>query len=199
MLRVSPTTLRIGAIAPRTECEGPGRRLALWLQGCRIRCAGCCNPQFFSARGGREANIAELALELRAAAPEIEGITFLGGEPFEQPQGLALLAREARTLGLSVITFTGYRIEALRDSGDAGTAALLAASDLLVDGPYDPSRPETTRRWVGSTNQRFHFLSARYGPGIEQPAPGEVHRQIEIELTPEGTVRLRGWPELARL
>jgi anaerobic ribonucleoside-triphosphate reductase activating protein len=196
---VAVTTLRIGAIAPRTECEGPGVRLALWVQGCAIRCPGCCNPQFFAARGGREVAVAELVAELRAAAPGIEGVTFLGGEPFEQAAALASLAREARALGLSVMTFSGHRLEDLRARGDAGVAALLDATDVLVDGPYDATRPEPTRRWVGSTNQRFHFLSARYAPGIERPAPGEPQRRIEIEITPEGTVQLRGWPELARL
>jgi anaerobic ribonucleoside-triphosphate reductase activating protein len=191
--------LRVGAIAERTECEGPGRRFALWVQGCRIRCAGCCNPHFFAARGGREVEVAELAARLRARAGELRGVTFLGGEPFEQADALAALAREARALGLSVWTFTGHVLEALRARGDAPTDALLDATDVLVDGPYDASRPDRTRRWVGSTNQRFHFLGGRDAPGCERPEPGEVQRRIEIEVTPQGVVRLRGWPELGRL
>ena len=41
-------------------------------------------------------------------------------------------------------------------------AELLALTDLLVDGPYLRDRPETGRRWIGSANQRIHFLSDRY-------------------------------------
>lgn len=188
--------LRIGATASATECEGPGRRYALWVQGCRIRCAGCCNPQFFAARGGRSAPPAEIVEELRRGGNSIEGITLLGGEPFDQAAALAEVARGARELGLSVLTFTGYTLEELRARGNAGVDALLAASDVLVDGPYDASRPEPVRRWAGSTNQRFHFLTERYAPGIEYPRTGEARSGIEIEIAPDGAIRLRGWPAL---
>ena len=94
------------------------------------------------------------------------------------------------------MTFSGYTLEELRGRRDPGTPALLRETDVLVDGPYDASRPETVRRWVGSTNQRFHFLSERYSPGIELPRAGEAHRRIEIEIEPDGRLRLRGWPAL---
>ena len=191
--------LRVGAIAERTVCEGPGLRFALWVQGCRIRCADCCNPQFFAPRGGDTVAVGALITRLQAAAPGLEGVTFLGGEPFEQAAALAELARAARALGLSVVTFTGHVLEELRARRDPGVSALLDVTDLLVDGPYDRSRPESRRRWVGSTNQRFHFLTDRYAPGLEWPAPGEPLRQIELELAPDGTVRARGWPELRGL
>jgi anaerobic ribonucleoside-triphosphate reductase activating protein len=188
--------LRIGATASATECEGPGRRFAIWVQGCRIRCAGCCNPQFFAARGGRDGSSEALLAEIRAAAPALEGITLLGGEPFDQAEALADVARGAREMGLSVMTFSGYTLEELRARRDRGPAALLRETDVLVDGPYDASRPDSVRRWVGSTNQRFHFLSARYSPGIELPRAGEAHRSVELEIAPGGRLRLRGWPAL---
>jgi anaerobic ribonucleoside-triphosphate reductase activating protein len=186
--------LRVGAIARATECEGPGRRFAIWVQGCAIRCAGCCNPRFFAARGGREVSASELVAEISAARDGLEGLTLLGGEPFDQAEALARVARGARELGLSVMTFSGYRIEALRARSERGVAELLAASDVLVDGRYDETRPEPVRRWVGSTNQRFHFLTERYAPGIELPRAGEPRSQIEIEIAAAGRVRLRGWP-----
>jgi anaerobic ribonucleoside-triphosphate reductase activating protein len=191
--------LRIGATASATECEGPGRRFAIWVQGCRIRCAGCCNPQFFAARGGRLVSAAGLVEEIRCAAEPLEGITLLGGEPFDQAAGLAEVASGAHALGLSVMTFTGYLLEELRARSDPGTAALIRASDLLVDAPYDATRPESVRRWVGSTNQRFHFLSERYAPGIELPRAGEPRSRIELEITADGRLRIRGWPALADL
>jgi anaerobic ribonucleoside-triphosphate reductase activating protein len=191
--------LRIGARARITECEGPGRRFALWVQGCAIRCAGCCNPHFFAARGGEAVEVARLLTEIRGVASEIEGISLLGGEPFDQADALAELAVGTRALGLSVVAFSGYMLEDLRSRGADGVDALLAATDLLVDGPYDAAQPELTRRWVGSRNQRVHFLSGRYAPGIEIPAPGEPRHRIEIDIAPDGRVQLLGWPELARL
>jgi len=187
--------LEIGALVERTECEGPGARFALWVQGCRIRCAGCCNPQFFSASGGRKVETRELAERLRARAQGLEGVTFLGGEPFDQAEALAELARVARAACLSVMTFTGYALEELR-TRSGGAAELLAATDLLVDGPYDRDQPESHRRWVGSANQRFHFLTDRYAPGIELPGPGEPFRQVAVELRPDGSVQVHGFPSL---
>jgi anaerobic ribonucleoside-triphosphate reductase activating protein len=188
--------LRIGARARATECEGPGLRYALWVQGCTIRCPGCCNPQFFAARGGQSATPAEVVEDIRLACAGLEGITLLGGEPFDQAEALAEVARGTRDLGLSVMTFSGYTLEELRARPGAGTRALLAATDLLVDGPYDASRPESVRRWAGSTNQRFHFLTDRYAPGVEQPRAGEAQSSIEIEIAPDGELRIRGWPDL---
>ena len=46
--------------------------------------------------------------------------------------------------------------------GDPDVERLLAHTDILVDGPYVRELPDTTRRWIGSTNQRIHFLSNRY-------------------------------------
>src|SRR5204863_7524385 len=49
--------LRVPTIVADTEAEGPGRRLALWAQGCTIRCPGCCNPEMFTTKGGTEMTV----------------------------------------------------------------------------------------------------------------------------------------------
>jgi anaerobic ribonucleoside-triphosphate reductase activating protein len=188
--------LRVGAIVPVTEAEGPGRRFALWVQGCSIRCPGCCNPQLFEAMGGREDSVDALVARLREVAAQVEGVTLLGGEPFDQAGPLSQFAEAARGLGLSVMTFSGYALEELRAMG-SDAAALLAATDLLVDGRYDANRPELERRWAGSANQRFHFLTDRYAPGVERPAEGGPLRTVEVTLT-FSELRANGWPALGR-
>jgi len=180
-----------------TEAEGPGRRFALWVQGCAIRCPGCCNPQLFEREGGQELPVAAVVERISAVRGRIEGITFLGGEPFEQAGALSRLARAARGLGLSVMTFTGHTIEELRGRNDADVDALIETTDLLVDGPYVAALPERERRWAGSTNQRFHFLSSLYPPGIERPQPEEALRTVEIRLD-GARLQANGWPELRR-
>ena len=79
----SEITLRVGARVRATCAEGPGTRYALWLQGCSLRCPGCCNPQLFDPRGGEELPLALLAAEISDVRDQIEGVTLLGGEPFE--------------------------------------------------------------------------------------------------------------------
>ena len=190
--------LRVATIVDDTRAEGPGRRWALWVQGCSIRCAACCNPEMFDERRGQPTAVTELAARISAAhARGVEGVTFLGGEPFEQAAGLAQLARHARSLALTVMVFSGYTLAALEARADA--AELLALIDLLVDGPYDRTRPEPAppagRRWIGSANQVMHHLTAAYtasDPQLREP------NTIEIRLS-KGALSINGWPTADQL
>lgn len=190
--------LRIATIVDDTRAEGPGRRCALWVQGCSIRCAGCCNPEMFDERRGEPVELAALAARIdRAWARGVEGVTFLGGEPFEQAAGLAALARHARDRAMTVMVFSGYTLDQLRARSDA--AELLALTDLLVDGPYDRTQPEPAppagRRWIGSANQRMHHLTAAYSP--DDPQMREANT-IEIRMS-NGALVINGWPTADRL
>jgi anaerobic ribonucleoside-triphosphate reductase activating protein len=184
----------VGARVPVTRAEGPGARFALWLQGCSLRCPGCCNPHLFEAEGGTLVSVADLLIEVAAVRAQVEGVTLLGGEPFEQAEALAPFASGVRALGLSVLTFSGYRLEELHARRDPGIRALLAATDVLVDGRYEASRPETSRLWAGSTNQRFHYLTSRYSPEIETPRGDDALRTVEVRLGSDGTLAVNGWP-----
>lgn len=190
-----PTSAQIAQIVPATEAEGPGLRFAVWFQGCPLRCPGCCNPEFLPFRGGTTTTVAELLGQLNdqvRATPTLEGVSLLGGEPFAHAAAGAALAEEARRLGLSVMIYSGYTLEELRAKADADADRLLGRTDLLVDGPFVRERPETARRWVGSTNQRLHFLTDRYDaadPCWRQPNT--------LEIRVQGTeVIVNGFPAL---
>ena len=60
------------------------------------------------------------------------------------------------------MVFSGYTLEEARECPTRRSRELLALTDILVDGPYVREQPDTTRRWIGSTNQRIHFLTDRY-------------------------------------
>lgn len=183
---------QIAQIVPCTEAEGPGRRFALWFQGCPLRCPGCCNPEMLPFAGGQATSVPQLVEQMLAAQSQfqIEGITLLGGEPFAHAEPAAALARQAQQHGLSVMIFSGFVLEELQARGDAAIAQLLAATDLLVDGPYLREQPDTTRRWIGSTNQRIHFLSQRYQP--DDPIWKEPNT-LEIRLL-GGELTVNGFP-----
>ena len=153
--------IRVAQVVRCTEAEGPGPRFAVWFQGCPLRCPGCCNPEMLPFEGGARLAIVDVVLQIEEAAwlHGIEGITLLGGEPLAHAAGAAALARAAHALGLSVMVFTGHLLEEARRMTAA--ADLLAETDVLVDGPYVRELPETRRRWIGSANQRVHFLSGR--------------------------------------
>jgi anaerobic ribonucleoside-triphosphate reductase activating protein len=160
----SDVSLQIAQIVPCTEAEGPGRRFALWVQGCPLRCPGCCNPEMLPFEGGTAMSLSNVVAQIEDEAHEhdIEGITLLGGEPLAHVTGAAALARAAQRCGLTVMVFSGYTLEEARQLPDPAVAELLALTDILVDGQYIREQPETRRRWIGSVNQRVHLLSDRY-------------------------------------
>lgn len=157
-------TMQIAQVVPCTEAEGPGKRFAIWFQGCPLRCLGCCNPEFLPFKGGQTRTLAEMAdwLSQTQKVSGIEGITLLGGEPFAHATASVALAKVGRQLNLSTMVFSGYTLEDLRSRSDPEIAELLSLTDILVDGPYEREKPDTERRWIGSTNQRIHFLTDRY-------------------------------------
>ena len=187
--------LNLASRLPYTEAEGPGRRAALWVQGCNKRCRGCCNPAYLQL-AERELVSASSVLDwLRNAhhAHDLEGVTFLGGEPMLQAQGLAFVAQGAQSLGLSVMVFSGYTKSELDVLRLPGADQLLRYTDVLVDGPFEANLPEQSRRWVGSTNQQFNYLTERYDARIE--SGDRLDRVLEIRLKTDGTVFINGWPE----
>src|SRR6188474_114281 len=81
--RINCVQIQVAHIAPCTEAEGPGRRFALWFQGCPLRCPGCCNPEMLPFAGGTPRTIGDVLAKVERArnADAIEGVTLLGGEP----------------------------------------------------------------------------------------------------------------------
>ena len=185
--------LSVAHIVACTEAEGPGRRFAIWFQGCPLRCPGCCNPEMLPFQGGVPRTVAELLAEIEQArrmADGIEGITLLGGEPLAHAAGAAVLARRVRALGLSVMVFTGYTLDEAGELPDPAVKELLAHTDILVDGPYVRELPDTTRRWIGSTNQRIHFLTDRYRA---DDACWRQSNTLEIRIR-QGEISVNGFP-----
>jgi anaerobic ribonucleoside-triphosphate reductase activating protein len=122
--------------------------------------------------------------------PEIEGVTFLGGEPFAQAGALADLGERVRRQGLSVLTFTGYTLVALRARRDEATEALLRVTDLLLAGPFRQKERDFSRPWVGSANQRYHFLTSRYAHLAERLTT--IPNRLEVRLYSDGRIEING-------
>lgn len=179
--------MRIHNIIPQTRAEGPGLRFCIWVQGCSRCCPGCFNPETWAYEGGKEYPV-EALLQWILTTPDIEGITLLGGEPMEQAQELSLLAKAVRLAGLSVLCFTGYTLEEIQNTGNADMHALLTQTDLLIDGPYVQAQRDLRRPWVGSSNQRYHFLTERYNiHDVEN-----CRNRLEIRLDMDGKLILNG-------
>ena len=95
-----------------------------------------------------------------------------------------------RAQGLSVMVFTGYTLAELREKKNEHVEALLAHTDLLVDGRYEQAQRTNNRRWVGSENQVMHFLTDRYSPLDPRFSSSNT---LELRMT-AGGITINGFP-----
>lgn len=181
--------LYIYKFLPSTHVEGPGERACIYVQGCSIRCEGCITPQSWQKGINQKVNVKDIA-ETILQGPEVEGVTFSGGEPFEQAKTLAKLGNILKNEDLSVVTFTGLVFEDIVKSSNADWHELLSITDLLIDGPYMNDKFDLNRPWVGSSNQRYHFLTERYQH--IQSNIHEIKNKIEIRLQDDGEIVVNG-------
>jgi anaerobic ribonucleoside-triphosphate reductase activating protein len=154
-------TITLSRIAYPVTALGPGRRIALWVAGCPLRCRGCITPGLLDPAAGKAIPVARLARRLLQLPLPIDGLTLSGGEPFAQAAALgALLAMiKAQRPQWDVLAFSGFTQEHLQ-RGDQHQQRLLSQLDMLVDGPYQADRA-SEHPLLASANQRLHLLSER--------------------------------------
>jgi len=160
--------LRLSGIKPESVVDGPGIRFVLYVQGCSRRCPGCHNPGTHDPAGGVEADLGLVLGWIREARPALDGVTFSGGEPFEQAEALAELARGVRRLGLDIVIYSGYTFEELLEKSeeDPHVRGLLEAGSLLVDGSYIQEERDLALPYRGSRNQRLINISESLKRGV---------------------------------
>ena len=136
--------------------DGPGIRMAVFVQGCPHRCPGCHNPQTHDFDGGHLVSVSSV-FEQYIENPLLRGITFTGGEPFCQAEALADLGHLVKQAGGTVVTYTGYLYEDLLEmaTDHPEIGELLSVSDWLIDGPYIESLRSLELLYRGSSNQRI--------------------------------------------
>jgi Pyruvate-formate lyase-activating enzyme len=170
----------IAAINICTDSEGPGKRFAIWFQGCDIGCSGCCNPSFQTIEKKHIMTHTQLVSVISKSIMEngIEGVTYLGGEPTLQ-KNLSFLSEAIQNLGLGVIMFTGKKISDI-------SPEFLKGIDMVIDGKFDLSLPDE-RNLIGSSNQNLFLLTNRYRSDIEwffEKRP----KKVEVNVFDENVV-----------
>lgn len=137
--------------------NGYGLRAVLWTQGCYRHCPGCQNPETWDPAGGFEVDVEEVKQRLSEFKGQA-GITFCGGEPFEQPEACIEIARFCRKeLGWNIWSFSGYTYEQLKQIGGAKWQ-FVKELDALIDGPFILKERDLTLKFRGSRNQRLLHL-----------------------------------------
>ncbi len=160
--------------------NGEGVRVTLFVSGCTNRCKNCFQPQTWAFDYGKpfteetETSILELL-----KPTHINGLTLLGGEPFEpenQRRLVQLLRRVRRELPQKDIWgFTGFTYETLLTEGSYPrcevTDEMLSLLDVLVDGRFVEELKDITLRFRGSSNQRLIDLRTTRCTGKLQLLP----------------------------
>lgn len=145
--------LRIAGTIKDSIVDGPGLRYVIFTQGCPHHCPGCHNPQTHDFAGGQDADV-EKILEEIFGNPILSGVTFSGGEPFCQAEGLLPIAETLKNRGLHLMIYTGYLLEQLQKMENSSVKRLLELADVIVDGPFVMAERNLTLPYRGSENQR---------------------------------------------
>jgi len=157
--------LRVYATAWPVTALGPGHRFVVWLAGCVRKCPGCISPEMQPPDAGYDVPVEVLTGRIRQVQVHLDGLTVSGGEPLDQPAGLAAFLARIREEhpDWSVIVFTGYRLEQILDD-PIRQKAVFSGADVLIDGPFRQTMP-SPHCLKGSANQRIIALTDR-GRGL---------------------------------
>lgn len=156
--------MNYGQIKNFDIANGEGVRVTLFVSGCTNRCPGCFQPETWDFSYGEPftAETEEKLLAMLAPA-YINGLTLLGGDPFEPENQRALLPFVRRVKERfpqkTVWAFSGFTLEELRREGShprcEATDELLDLLDVLVDGRFVERLKDIRLRFRGSANQRI--------------------------------------------
>ncbi len=140
--------------------NGPGIRVSLFVSGCRHKCKNCFNSEAWDFNYGKEFTDDVIEEIITALKPDyVEGISLLGGEPFEpeNQQGLIKLLETVRDKlpNKNVWCYTGFTFESDLLNGNQTVQKLLSLIDVLVDGKFIEELKDASLIFRGSSNQNI--------------------------------------------
>lgn len=155
--------MNYGAIKKCDIANGVGVRTVLFVSGCTHHCKGCFQPETWNFDYGEKYTKETEDEIIESLKPDyVDGITLLGGEPFEpenQRELVKLLRRIKKELPKKTVwSFSGYTYEELTGDSRAVcevTNEMLSMLDVLVDGEFIEAKRNISLRFRGSENQRL--------------------------------------------
>lgn len=180
--------MNVARILYPVEVLGPGKRLGIWVCGCRRGCKGCSNPELWVQKPEYEVTVEDIMSLVSRISDlhKIDGFTISGGEPMDQPEGLSQLVTQLSAYSKDILIYTGYRIDELKKREDPATNIILSRTAVLIDGEYrEEENMDVLLR--GSSNQRIHILIPEMAEGYEKYL-ASAHNQIQNFTTLNGVV-----------
>ena len=176
-----------GEIKKCDIANGEGVRVSLFVSGCTHHCPGCFNQDTWDFDYGKEYTQETEDEILEALAPGyINGLSLLGGEPFE-PQNQEVLVRLLRKVKeqypeKNIWCYSGYLFdkELLSESRARCeyTDEMLSMLDVLVDGRFVEALKDIRLVFRGSSNQRVIDVKKSLETGNVVPWEPKVQRGV---------------------
>ena len=157
-----------GEIKKNDIANGEGVRVTLFVSGCTNRCKGCFQPETWDFNYGKPFTPETENEIFKALEPSyINGLTLLGGDPFEPRNQRDLLPFVKKVRALypkkTIWAFSGFTYEELKTDGlyprCEETDELLELLDILVDGRFVEELKDISLVFRGSSNQRIIDLN----------------------------------------
>ena len=169
-----------------------------------MNCPGCWNPATHPISVESERSVEDVGSWI-LSCPDIDGVTFSGGEPFQQAAGLLALCEflKSRRPDLSLALFSGYTTKELscgrwtyrhgKDLGLQGSRLLFQQIaqhlDFGIFGRFSQSQAPCETPLCGSRNQEVVFFSDRFRAEDLQP------QGCEINISADGNeMTITGFP-----
>ena len=139
--------------------DGPGIRFIVFMQGCKMRCQYCHNPDTWTLDGNKDAldfTPEEVVKKISRFRSYFEksggGVTFSGGDPLH-PSNISAVTALARKIkekypNKTIWLYTGSLWEEIQHE------EILHYLDVLVDGEFQVDKLDVGLKWKGSSNQR---------------------------------------------
>ena len=156
--------MHYGEIKKNDIANGEGVRVTLFVSGCTNRCKGCFQPETWDFCYGKPFTQDTENEIIKALEPSyINGLTLLGGDPFEPKNQRDLLPFVKKVRALypkkTIWAFSGFTYEELKTDGSyprcEETDELLGLVDILVDGKFVEELKDISLVFRGSSNQRI--------------------------------------------
>ena len=156
--------MNYGEIKKNDIANGEGVRTSLFVSGCRHHCKNCFNEQTWDFSFGEPFTEKTMEEIFDSCKPSwINGLSLLGGEPFEPENQRVLLPFlimfKERFANKTIWCYSGFTFEEI--TGKAKSRAhtdisseMLGMIDILVDGRFVEEKKDISLAFRGSTNQR---------------------------------------------
>ncbi|MDD3223286.1 MAG: anaerobic ribonucleoside-triphosphate reductase activating protein [Clostridium sp.] len=153
---MSSNEVMLSGIIHESLSNGKGLRRVLFAQGCKHNCKGCFNEHTHPFTGGKIFNVEELANDI-ISNPMLKGVTFSGGDPFEQAEAFSKIAKIVKENGKNTWAYTGYTYEYIMENKDKrnGFCEFIKYLDVIVDGKFEIDKKDSKLKFRGSSNQRI--------------------------------------------